>query len=101
MNYEDDARDAYKYIHPSKNANYVDPDLYSPLLYKIWGEILKKKNIIESYIIIIKHYRYAIKVEYISEQSQKTIILGSDGLLSIRKCINDIKKHRYIGGFAL
>lgn len=101
INYEEDALDACKYIYPSKNEDYVDSDLYSPLLYKTWGELLKKKDIIESYSVIFKDYRYVLKVEYVYEKCQKTLILGSDCLLSKNKCVGDIKEHRYIGGFAL
>lgn len=101
VNFADDAQETYRDIFPSKNEEYVDPDLYSPLLYKFWGELLKKKGIIESYDIITKNYRYVIKVEYVHKQCRKSIILGSDGLMSIGKCTDDIKKHRYIGGFAL
>lgn len=101
VNYEDNACEAYKYIYPSKNENYVDPDLYSPLLYKTWGELLKKKGVIESYSIVIKDYRYIIEVEYVYKECRKTIILGSDGLLSVGKCVDDIREHRYVGGFAL
>ncbi len=101
VNYESDAKDAYKHIYPSRNENYVDPDYYSPLLYKTWGDLLKKKDIIGSYDILVKDYRYVIKAEYEYKQCQKDIILGSDGLMSIGKCVNGIEKHKNIGGFAL
>ena len=45
INYEEDAKEAYEYIYPSRYKAYVDPDLYSPLLYSTWGELLKFKGI--------------------------------------------------------
>ena len=101
INYEKDAKVAYKYIYPDKSEDYVDPDFYSPLLYKTWGELLKKKGVIESYCILVKNYRYVIEVKYLYRQCQQKKILGADGLMSISKCNDDIEKHKNIGGFAL
>ena len=101
VNYENDAKVAYQYIFPNKNEDYVDPDFYSQLLYKTWGDLLKKKGVIESYRILVKNYRYVIEVKYLYRQCQKKKILGSDGLMSIGKCNDDIEKHKNIGGFAL
>lgn len=101
INYEDDAEEAYKYIYPSRYVSYVDPDLYSPLLYRTWGELLQKKGIIESYDILEKRYRYVIKVQYTYMQNIEYEILGSDGLMSISKCADSIEQHKEIGGFAL
>lgn len=101
INYEEDAKEAYEYIYPSRYKAYVVPDLYSPLLYRIWGELLKKKGVVETYEIFVKDYRYVIRGKYIYQQNTEYEILGSDGLMSISKCVDGIKLHKYIGGFAL
>lgn len=100
INYAVDALETYKAIFPNKDVSYVDADMYSPLLYKFWGEYLLKNNIISQYEIIVRNYRYVISVTY--GVDNKTVILGSDSLLSVGKSnVSDIGKHRYIGGFAL
>lgn len=99
INYAQDALEAYKYIYPDKNEDYVDADMYSPLLYKFWGEYLKKMNVIIKYSVEFRNYRYVLNAHY---TDNKTIILGSDGLMSIGKCgIEKIYSHKFIGGFAL
>ena len=101
VNYEDDAKEAYEYIYPSRYKMYVDPDLYSPLLYRTWGELLKKKGVVETYEIFVKDYRYVLKVKYVYQQNTEYETLGSDGLMSISKCTDSIEQHKEIGGFAL
>ena len=101
VNYEDDAIRAYRYIYQNDKKEYADPDYYSPLLYKTWGELLKKKDVIESYRISIKGYRYVLEAEYCCKKERKHIMLGSDGLQSVGNCIGNIKAHKEIGGFAL
>lgn len=101
VNYVDDAKEAYEYIYPSRYKMYVDPDLYSPLLYRTWGELLKKKGVVETYEIFVKDYRYVLKVKYVYQQNTEYEILGSDGLMSISKCTDSIEQHKEIGGFAL
>lgn len=98
-NYLDDALNAFRYIYPNKQVEYADPDLYSPLLYRMWGELLIKKGIIDEFSVIFKNYRYIMDAKY---DNGKSITLGSDGLLSFSKRKNEsIYEHRYIGGFAL
>ena len=102
LNYAKDAQETYKYIYPLRDKLYVDPDMYSPLLYKAWGELLLKKNIISSYKIVEKNYRYVIQAEYSFNEQSNPIILGSDGVISVRKCgENNIEQHKFIGGFVL
>lgn len=100
LNYEDDAKQAFSYIFLSDEI-YVDPDLYSPLLYKMWGEYLINRGIINSYEIIIKNYRYLLEAEYTYNNEVISIRLGSDALVSYKNCKDSVYEHRRIGGFAL
>ena len=101
INYESDAQNIYNYVFKNNSEEYVDADMFSVLLYKTWGELLMKKGIIKAYNILVKNYRYVLEAVYEDEQCSKPIILGSDGLVSVKKCNDDINEHRYIGGFAL
>lgn len=100
INYLDDAINAVKKIKETDYEPYADSDYYSPLLYKLWGEILVKKGTLNSYSIEIKNYRYVLNGIWGNNQE---IILGTDALLSINKYSGsaDIRDFRYAGGFAL
>lgn len=87
MDFSDDARQLVKSI--GCKDEYTDPDLYSLVLYLVWGKFLIRKGILVDYRIIY-HNAFAIEGIYKNDKGEARVILGADGIP-----INQIEKYGY------